>query len=193
MDSSSANELLAHKTEETDFFPREKGRSWQLAVWRVNFLALGSIVGLQLVSENLHGGSLRLGVEEVVAAGAKEGGEGGGEGVGWGRGEVGRVARRRWRRVVAGRHVRWREVLGGGGRLRRHGGEGGWVSSKLRGLSSVHQHGGLQGEVRDGGGDSGPGGEGVGRVLLYRGHSRHMAGVTQYKACEDGSSVLTGL
>ena len=94
---------------------------------------LSSIVGLQLVSENLHGGSLRLGVEEVVAAGAKEGGEGGGEGVGGGRGEVGRVARRRWRRVVAGRHVRWREVLGRGGRLRRHGGEGGWVEGGQRG------------------------------------------------------------
>ena len=68
-----------------------------------------------------------------MAAGAKEGGEGGGEGVGGGRGEVGRVARRRWRRVVAGRHVRWREVLGGGGRLRRHGGEGGWVEGGQRG------------------------------------------------------------
>ena len=93
---------------------------------------LSSIVGLQLVSENLHGGSLRLGVEEVVAAGAKEGGEGGGERVGGGRGEVGRVARRRWRRVVAGRHVRWREVLGGGGRLCWHRGEGGWVEGGQR-------------------------------------------------------------
>ena len=57
-----------------------------------------------------------------MAAGAEKGGQGGGEGVGWGRGEVGRVARG-WGRVVAG-HV-WRgEVLGWGGRLGRHGGEG---------------------------------------------------------------------
>ena len=40
---------------------------------------LGSIVGLQLVSENLHRRPLRLRVEKVVAAGAEEGGEGGGE------------------------------------------------------------------------------------------------------------------
>ena len=83
---------------------------------------LSSIVGLQLVSENLHCRPLWLRVEEVVAAGAEKGRQGGGEGVGWGRGEVGRVARG-WGRVVAG-HV-WRgEVLGWGGRLGRHGGEG---------------------------------------------------------------------
>ena len=41
--------------------------------------SLGSIaVGLQLVSENLHSRSLRLGVEEVMAAGAEQGGQRGG-------------------------------------------------------------------------------------------------------------------
>ena len=97
---------------------------------------LSSIVGLQLVSENLHCRPLRLRVEEVVAAGAEKGGEGGGEGVGGGRGEVGGVTGGR-SRVVAG-HV-WRgEVLGRGGRLGRHGGEWSRVEGgQRRPLASV--------------------------------------------------------
>ena len=79
---------------------------------------LRSIVGLQLVSENLHCRPLRLRVEEIVAAGAEKSGEGGGEGVRGGRGEVGCVAGGRGR-VVAG-HVRRGEVLGRGGGLGRH-------------------------------------------------------------------------
>ena len=68
------------------------------------------------LSENLHSRTLRLRVEEIVGAGAEEGGEGGGEGVGaGGRHVVGSVAGRG--RVVAGHGGggRGREGLGGGG------------------------------------------------------------------------------
>ena len=67
------------------------------------------------LSENLHSRTLRLRVEEIVGAGAEEGGEGGGEGVGAGRRHVvGSVAG--GRRVVAGHGGGRRgEVLGGAG------------------------------------------------------------------------------
>ena len=56
----------------------------------MNISEVGSPVNLPLASasEDLDSGTLRLRVEEIVGAGAEEGGEGGGEGVGAGGGHV---------------------------------------------------------------------------------------------------------
>ena len=81
------------------------------------------------VSEDLDSRTLRLRVEEIVGAGAEEGGEGGGEGVGaGGRHVVGGVAGGGG--VVAGHGGGGRgEVFGGGGEGRL-----GWQAAQLTGV-----------------------------------------------------------